>query len=185
MNRREALGATAALLGTAILGANAFLTGCAPSEKPIDDLNDEAIALMDEIGETILPATASSPGAKAAAIGAFMKTIVTDCYSEDERAIFLQGLRTIQTDAQRLHDKSFMKLSAEEKTKLLIKYDQEARAGEGAGKPEHFFNMLNQLSVWGFFSSEPGATKAMRYVPIPGKYEGCIDYKKGEGAWVY
>jgi hypothetical protein len=185
MNRREALGATAALLGTAIIGSNAFLTGCVPAEKPILDLDDTAVALMDEVGETILPATASSPGAKAAAIGLFMKTIVRDCYSEDERKTFLQGLRTIESDAQQLHKTTFTNLSAEGKRKILIKYDHEARSDQKEGKPQHFFDMLHQLTVWGFFSSEPGATKALRYVPVPGKFEGCIDYKEGESAWVY
>ena len=29
----------------------------------------------------------------------------------------------------------------------------------------------------------PGATQALRYVAVPGKYEGCIPYKKGDRAW--
>ena len=43
--------------------------------------------------------------------------------------------------------------------------------------------MIKQLTLWGYFSSEIGATQALRYVAIPGKYEGCIPYKKGDKAW--
>jgi hypothetical protein len=43
--------------------------------------------------------------------------------------------------------------------------------------------MMKQLTVWGYFTSEAGATKALRYVPVPGRYEGCIPYTKGEKAW--
>ena len=50
------------------------------------------LLLLDEIGETILPATVDSGGAKAAHIGEFMNEIVRDFYSEDERAVFRQGL---------------------------------------------------------------------------------------------
>jgi hypothetical protein len=39
------------------------------------------------------------------------------------------------------------------------------------------------LTLLGFFTSKPGATEALRYVPVPGKYEGCIPYSKGEKAW--
>ncbi|MEN9349871.1 MAG: hypothetical protein RL372_849, partial [Bacteroidota bacterium] len=50
-------------------------------------------------------------------------------------------------------------------------------------QPTHYFTMIKQLTLWGYFSSEIGATQALRYVAIPGKYEGCIPYKKGDKAW--
>ena len=68
----------------------------------------------------------------------------------------------------------------------MLFFDQEAqKVSDEKRNQVHFFTMLNQLTVWGFFSSEPGATQALRYVPIPGRYEGCIPYKEGDGAWVY
>jgi len=42
---------------------------------------------------------------------------------------------------------------------------------------------LKQLTIWGYFTSEVGATKALRYNPIPGRYDACIDYKPGDKAW--
>jgi len=35
----------------------------------------------------------------------------------------------------------------------------------------------------GYFTSEAGCTKALRYIPVPGKYVGCISYRKGDKAW--
>lgn len=49
--------------------------------------------------------------------------------------------------------------------------------------PPHYFSMMKQLTLLGFFTSEPGATKALRYAAVPGKYEPCIPYKKGDKAW--
>jgi hypothetical protein len=40
--------------------------------------------------------------------------------------------------------------------------------------------MMKQLTLLGFFTSEPGATKAVRYIPVPGRYDGCVPYKKGD-----
>jgi len=35
----------------------------------------------------------------------------------------------------------------------------------------------------GYFTSEIGATKALRYVAVPGKFDGSYPYKKGDKAW--
>jgi hypothetical protein len=43
--------------------------------------------------------------------------------------------------------------------------------------------MLKQLTIWGYFTSEPGATKALRYIETPGHYDGDVPYKKGDKAW--
>ncbi|HET6539792.1 MAG TPA: gluconate 2-dehydrogenase subunit 3 family protein [Chryseolinea sp.] len=186
MNRREALTATAALMGSAIIGSQAFLSGCSRSETTVEGFNDDVLALLDEVGETILPATASSPGAKASKIGEFMKIIVTDCYSPAEQKTFFEGISVIQEDAKKKYDIPFIKLTDSQKVDTMLFFDQEAqKVSDRKGDQEHFFTMLNQLTVWGFFSSEPGATQALRYVPIPGRYEGCIPYKEGDGAWVY
>jgi hypothetical protein len=43
--------------------------------------------------------------------------------------------------------------------------------------------MLKELTLLGFFTSEVGATQALRYLPVPGKYDGNVPYKKGDKAW--
>ena len=78
MDRREALSRVALIFGGTIIGAEAFLSGCKTTPKKEGLFADADIALLDEVGDTILPTTAASPGAKAAQIGQFMKTIVTD-----------------------------------------------------------------------------------------------------------
>ena len=211
MDRREALSRVALIMGGTIIGAEAFLSGCKPTPKKEGLFAADDIALLDEVGETILPAT-STPGAKAAQIGNFMKTIVTDCYTEDDQRTFTDGIGKLQDAAKKKYDKSFMDLTPEQRTEFLTGLDKEAkdRAKQLAEKDSkitteqrhqrkleqdagtykrpaeddpHYFSMMKQLTLWGFFTSEPGATKALRYVAVPGKYEGCIPYKKGDKAW--
>lgn len=187
MNRREALTATATLLGVTITGANLFLSGCTPGEKKISSLADIDTSLLDEIGETIIPESASSPGAKTSHIGQFMKIMVADCYTEAEQSMFVKGVRKINDLSIEKYSKPFLELDHVEKFVLLSELDREAQAyGDYKNEedPDHYFSMLKQLTLWGYFSSEPGATKALRYVPIPGRYEGCIDYDGGS-AWLY
>jgi hypothetical protein len=47
----------------------------------------------------------------------------------------------------------------------------------------HYFFIMKQLTMLGFFTSKVGMTQALRYEPVPGRYDGCIPYKKGDKAW--
>ena len=188
MNRREALNQVALLLGGTIVGGSLFLEGCKTADKKMAvglPLTKEQIAFLDEIAETIIPAT-DTPGAKDAKVGEFMQVMVTDCYEEKDQKIFLEGLNKINEASDKKYQKDFMTISPEQRKELLTGIDKEAKDYVAAKKkedPNHYFSLMKQLTLLGFFSSEVGATKALRYVAIPGKYEGCIPYKKGDKAW--
>ena len=182
MDRRKALRLTTTIVGSALIGSDIFLSGCTPKVKNERMFSDSDIALLDEVGETILPETNRSPGAKAANIGLFMTTIVADCYDEKEQTIFKQGIDELNRMADDTYSNSFLELSKKNKHDLLVKLDHGTRALADNDTP-HFFSMMKQLTIWGFFTSEPGATKALHYNPIPGEFKGCIPYIKGDKAW--
>ena len=181
MQRREAIKKTAAMMGMTILGADIFLTGCSEPVKQQGLFSIDEIALMDEIGETILPDSDRSPGAKAAHIGEFMKSYINDCYGENEQKIFMAGLEQIQNDSQKLYHEDFINISKKKRFDLLSGYDERNRASNNSNKI-HFFTMMKQVTILGYFSSEVGATKAMRYNIGPGHYNGCAAYKDGDKA---
>lgn len=184
MNRREAISSVALLLGGTILGAEAFLSGCKPSARNMNFTPDD-IAYLDEVAETILPAT-QTPGAKAAKVGEFMTVIVKDCYEEKDQKIFLEGMDKLNEASKKKNSKTFMESTPEQRHDLLVTLDQEAKEYQKSKKkddPNHYFRMMKELTLWGYFTSEVGATQALRYVAVPGKYEGCIEYKKGDKAW--
>lgn len=176
MQRREALQRVAVLFGGTIIGAEAFLSGCKTPVRKEGLFYDTDVALMDEIGETILPAGGGVPGARDAKIGEFMKVIVTDCYTPEDQDVFTKGLAAMR-------DAKFMDLTPERRHDLLVKLDKEARDPKYNDQNKHYFKMLKQLTIWGYFSSEPGATKATRYIETPGHFDGNLPYKKGDKAW--
>lgn len=189
MNRRDALSRVALLLGGTIIGAEAFLSGCTNTEQKIGgagvNFSNDDVSFLDEIAETILPAT-NTPGAKEAKVGEFMTRIVKDCYTEKDQKIFLDGMQKLNEASKKKNGKSFLDSSPEQRHDLLVELDKEQKSYTDQKKkddPDHYFRMMKELTLWGYFTSEPGATKALRYVAVPGKYEGCIDYKKGEKAW--
>ena len=52
-----------------------------------------------------------------------------------------------------------------------------------ADSPPHYFRMMKELALLGYFTSEVGYTKAMRYVESPGRFDPCAPYTKGEKSW--
>jgi len=43
--------------------------------------------------------------------------------------------------------------------------------------------MIKELTLLGFFTSEVGMTKVLRYAETPGRYDPCVPYAKGETIW--
>ena len=52
-----------------------------------------------------------------------------------------------------------------------------------ADAPSHYFRMMKELALLGYFTSEIGYTKVMRYTESPGRFDPCIPYTAGEPAW--
>jgi hypothetical protein len=179
MNRREALARVVAMTGTMVVGAEFFLTGCSPRVRERSEaFTAQELALMDEIAETIIPTT-DTPGAKAAGVGAFMATMVHDGYDDDNFLIFRKGLA-------RIDGKGFLKASPAERTALLTDLDREAVSYTRDKKrtdPPHYFRLMKELTLIGYFTSEIGSTQARRYAAVPGAYDGNAPYKKGDRAW--
>ncbi len=197
MNRREALSKVAFILGSTVIGGEAFAAGIRlnPGTYANQLFTPEDEKVLHEIGGLILPAINDKPGAKEAKIGAFIVMIVSDCYPEDQQKIFTTGLQKIKKEFKSIYGKTFLEADASVQLEFLNKLDEEQRVASAGIKynireiptqeapPVHYFLMMRQLTILGFCTSEVGATKALRYVEAPGHYNGNVTYKKGEGAW--
>jgi flagellum-specific peptidoglycan hydrolase FlgJ len=184
MERRELLKMIAAATGAAMIGGTALLSGCATQTANTRQFSAADIALLDEVAETMLPRT-DTPGAKDAKVGEFIATFVSDCYTEQEQAIFHAGLQTLESLSRASHQRSFAELNQAEREAFVNKLDAEARAAAAQGGAPHYFTMIKQLTLFGFFTSEPGATQVLRHIAIPGRYEGCAPYTPGERGWAF
>lgn len=188
MNRREALSRVVLILGGTVAGAHVFLEGCQPADKKSTsgfEFSNSDIAYLDEIAETIIPAT-NTPGAKAAGVGAFMTVMVNDCYDEKDQQTFFEGMKLLNEASNKKFGNPFMEIQPADRKILLTEIDSEAKSYMEKKKPEeprHYFRMMKELTLLGYFTSEIGATQALRYVAVPGKYEGCLPYNKGDRAW--
>lgn len=190
MNRRELLQLIAAASGWAMVGQNAFAYVPAPPATALAEMvfNKQDVVLLNEIAETIIPKT-DTPGAKEANVGATMVVMVEDCYNQRDKTAFMEGLKNINKLSESEYKQDFIQLSAEQKNTLLNQLDQEAKEYNGsvakkqAGGAPHYFTLMKQLTIFCFFTSKVGATKVLRYVAVPGKYDGNLPYQKGDSAW--
>ncbi len=188
MDRRELLKMIIAATGAAMIGLPTLASAKLPAVAPSAGFSEAEIATLDEIAETILPRT-RTPGAKDAATGAFMARFVTDCYTGRQQATFRAGLADIDKRA----GGSFVALAPDARTTLLRTLDAEARrravevsetgTGETAKAMPHPFTMIKQLAIFGFFTSKQGATEVLKYVAVPGRYDGDMAYVPGTPAW--
>ena len=177
MDRRELIKYIGLLTGAVVVGGNAFLIGCTAEGGAKKNIKKNTIKLFEEIAEVILPKTNDIAGAKDAEVGKMMKVIVQNHYSAMERNFFLQGLKSIEDD-------SFMQFSEMEKQDYLASLEKKSAESplvrstdENGYKIEipHFYTMIKQLTLLGFLSSEEVAKTAFNYLPIPGKFEKCVE----------
>lgn len=187
MNRRQALTRVSLILGGTVAGAGLFLEGCKPAGKKAFtlDFTSDDVNYLDEIAETIIPTT-DTPGAKAAGVGSFMTVMVRDCYTEQDQQIFTAGMGVLNDASTKKFGGAFLSLSPEQRHELLVEIDEEQKEyyrNKKTDEPAHYFRLMKELTLLGYFTSEIGSSQALRYIESPGRYESCIPYQAGEGAW--
>jgi hypothetical protein len=181
MNRREAVKATTALIGGVLITSNGFLVACArdSSKVPSHLLTLDDQSLIEEIADTLLPTTPSSPGAKAAGAGAAINLLLTDCYEPEGQERVVNGLKDFRRMCRERCGGDFVALPQKERERVLREIDAEAQK---AG-PTHYFALVRELALRAYFSSEIGMTNALRYVMVPGRWVGCVPLAPGQPAW--
>ncbi len=209
MNRRDALMRVATLVGATValpaLGHSAMADKLEASAaqrlatgKPVLFTVDQD-ALVADLADVIIPTT-NTPGAKAAKVNEIIDVVLKDCYKQPDQQRFIDGLTMTQKMSQDAYGKSFSELDNTQRIEIMKKLEADAKAQKAdmaravAGQQDvqmpaakrnatPFFTMLKDLTLMGYFTSEIGATQALEYVAIPGRYDGCVPLKPGQKAW--
>jgi hypothetical protein len=184
MHRRDLLKLIAAATGCALVGAGRVLAAPLAATPANTRFSASDLAMLDEIAETIIPRT-DTPGAKDAAVGPFIARYAQACYDPAQLGALKQGIATVDTRMRAHAGVGFLHASPAQRHVLLTRIDLEAKPqAQDAGQPApHYFTLMKQLTLLGFFTSEPGSTRVLRYRPVPGKYRGCVPYRKGDASW--
>lgn len=198
MNRREAIQRASMVLGYALTGPAiaGVLNGCKAvpelGYKPVFFTEDQA-ATISELAEVIIPKT-KTPGAKDAGVPRFIDQMLKEIYKKEEQDEFLKGLTAFESDAQKEYGNSFFECSPEQRIAFVKKHHDAAyskgvdggssgwwNAGSGGEKP--FILKVKELTLLGFFTSEPGATQVLQYKQVPGPFQGCVPLAEVGKTW--
>lgn len=171
MNRRKALKNVALTLGTAV-SLPAWANGWTPELlPPTTNFKPAESDLLNLLVEALIPKT-DTPGAGEMGIEKFVMAMVNDCTPENQRSVFMTQLGLVDSFAKKKYDKSFVELSANEKTECLGMISMNE-------SPEwkSFFGTLKRYTVQGYQSSEYVMYKN-GFQFAPGFYNGCVDLEE-------
>jgi hypothetical protein len=191
MDRREALKATSLFLGYSLTAgtATALLGGCkadtASDWKP-KVLNNQESELLAEVCEAILPKT-DTPGAKDALCHRYIDEMMANFFTEEKQKYYKSSLAVFDDKAKAKYSKAFVALNPTEKEEILAHLAKEAKEyKDETGEKPHIFKAIKDATISGYFTSEVGAKGGLcEYLPVPGPYQGCIEYATVGKGYVY
>lgn len=191
VSRRAALKQLALACGL-VLSANSLSALAAvvtpPTVTPPTDLTrskktlltSDQLALVRELGDIIIPAT-DTPGASAAGVHDFINHFAVYCATAAEQQALVAGLTRIADSAQSRFNKPFLTASKAQQIELLTHMEQAADGFTAADR--YFIKQLKALVLFGYYTSEIGASQELAYLAIPGGYKGNFKFKQVGRAW--
>src|SRR5690348_12422401 len=109
MNRREVVRATTLVVGGLFLTSNGLVLACAQEREPARIagrvLNQDDQTLIEQVADTLLPTTRSSPGAAAAHAGPEINLLLSDCYELDAQVRVVNGLKELRRSCNAKFDR--------------------------------------------------------------------------------
>ena len=157
----------------------------APQDAPLLVLTEHQNALVSALAELIIPET-DTPGATAAQVNRFVDVMLAEWFDEHEREAFLRGLVALDARSLSTFGTPFLGLDQGPQTVLLSGLDAEVTALRRSRLPtdEHFFQQMKWLTLYGYYTSEVGATEELQQVIAPGRYDPCGPVRReASGQW--
>jgi hypothetical protein len=157
----------------------------AGQDDPLLVLTEHHNAMVSALAELIIPES-DTPGATAARVNRFVDVMLAEWFDEDERDGFLRGLVAVDARSVNMFGTPFLGLDEAQQAVLLHGLDAELAALRQAELPtdQHFFQQMKWLTLWGYYTSEAGATQELEQVIAPGRYDPCGPVRRdASGQW--
>ena len=176
MNRRELLKKSAiASLGLSLSPALLVSLESCSKKRPTTDspvyLDQEQFDSIWQIAELVLPKT-ESPGADDAKVTPFIDQLFGEFFEEDMKREYTSGLQKFLNNCKSEKGKPFLDLEEKDQIDYLDFVDRDE-------EKDTFFRSFKGIILWSYFTSEQGM-RSMNYLPVPGRYNGCIEIDENE-----
>lgn len=188
MNRRKAIYSILVLGGGAVATYTGFKYYNISKEPDLAYLDLNA-ALIDELSGVIIPTT-NTPGARDVQAYKQIIKLVKDVADVKAQNNFIDGLKDLSNYTDNKFNTPFSKLNDNQKKQVVRHFYEDGKNFSGKlGKARNkllgksFFDILREYTTIAFCTSQKGATEALAYNYIPGKYQSCIPLQKGQSSW--
>jgi hypothetical protein len=163
----------------AMFGLTLTVPGFA-AQAPETPLTADEMTLIGAVSELIIPTT-DTGGALAAGVPDFVKMMLSGWFSAAERGRFLSGMHEFSAGARQKYGKDFAALSAIQQDEYV---GELLRAAESAPASAHapFVVLMKRLTIFGYYTSELGATIELHQQIATAQYEPAAVIKPGERA---
>ena len=190
-SRRDILQGLGAILGSAavvqVAGASNALEVAIGYEPVADTLAKDGrvfsraqLAVLRDVCAQVIPAT-DTPGAAEVDVHGFIDNQLYCCHGESEQSGARAVLDALERESRARHGLGFADLDGERQLRLLTELEQ---SGNGFDDEDRRgFKLLKNLVVFGYFTSEVGATQELAYDPVPGSFQGSVPYARIGRAW--
>jgi len=132
-----------------------------PQPKTRRFFTQAEFAMVDELGELIIPADDHSPGARAAKAAEYIDQRLAETWEEESKREWREGLKSIDQISNEMNGRPFMKASQEQRVALL---ERIARNETNAQKPEEkFFVELKSRVAHAYYTSKIGLHNELEY----------------------
>lgn len=140
----------------------------------------EQLQMTGEIADLIIPTT-DTPGALAVNVHGFLDKYLADCLSKAEQKQFLDGLQKINVIAENKFRKTFLNCTQKQHIQLLTAIEKPDMGFSAEDK--QFFAFFKSLTLFGYYTSEIGASQELAYLAVPGGYQGNFPFANVGKAW--
>lgn len=141
--------------------------------------DSQQMDMLRALTDLVLPKT-ETPGGVELRVHQFLDHQLYSCYREGDQNRVKLLLAGLDQHSNEHMQKPFLELSHEHQRELLSRLEQLDGFSE-ADKQDFVFTKT--LMVFGYFTSEVGATQVLQYQAVPGGFVGSIPYASVGKAW--
>lgn len=186
LTRRQALQGAAALVGGSIAATQLgpFMSRAALAATEGADpvfLDNDQFALVERLIDVMIPET-DTPGAHATGVHYFIDLMLEEWASTERQARYTSGLSEMNDRLNEIGGADFVESSQSDQLNTLQALDSAAFA---ADSEDAFYPELKKLVLFGYYSSETGATVELQYEALTPEYKACVPIDEIGRTWFW
>lgn len=104
------------------------------------------------------------------------ENIIRDCLGKREIVAISKAVVAVNKQAVSGFNRAFYRLADADKKTILAAVERDPQTRDAV-------KQIKKIALYSFFTSEYGATKKLRYSPVPGSFIGSVKLKKDDSSW--